>query len=181
VKIKVIFIILFVSAIGNLQAQKGEINISAGPLASFASYNYVQGHQTAVGVGLEAKGEYNFSNRSAVVVQTGSTFYGLKNHSDTAARHHRTMFSIAAGYKYRFGISGFFANVLVGIDKYSDYNNNSPYFGIDAAEVPTATMIGVGKRFHVKDNYFIEAGVDFISNSYEETRVNLKVTCSLFP
>jgi hypothetical protein len=178
-RIKALIVILFVSVIGAAQAQKGDISISGGPVVSFTSYNYGQSHHSAVGAGIEVKGQYNFSNRSSIVVQAHSAFYGFKNGSDSSTRHHRTIFSVAGGYKYQFGASGFFANVLIGIDKYSDYQGNSAYFGLDAAEVPTATTIGVGKRFKTKGNYFIEAGIDVISNSYEETRVNLKASFSL--
>jgi hypothetical protein len=179
-RIKVIIVMFFVSAFGVVRAQKGDISISGGPLLSFASYNYGQSHHNAVGAGVEVKGQYNFSKRSAIVLQAHSAFYGLKKGADSAARHHRTILSAAAGYRYQFAASGFFANILIGVDKYSDHESNSAYFGLDAAEVPTAIVIGIGKRFAVTDNYFIEAGIDFISNSYQETRVNLKATCSLF-
>ena len=76
-----------------------------------------------------------------------------------------SIISLKGGYKYDIGSSGFFVNGLVG----TDINNGAP--------APSLTL-GGGKRFSVKDVYFIDAGIDLIAGD-TQGRVNIKAAFSI--
>jgi hypothetical protein len=73
---------------------------------------------------------------------------------------------LKGGYKYDISTSKFFINGLVGTDIYSD----GP---------AVSFTLGGGKRFSIKDVYFIDAGIDFIGGDTEQ-RINIKVSFSIF-
>lgn len=157
----VIFIILFVSFFGAVQGQKGAISISAGPLVTFPPEDYGP-YRYATGFGLETIGQYNFTNKSALLLQIQFTHFRVRIYDFTDSTY--TSLSIKGGYRYQFTNSGFYANVLTGIETGWEGYNISP-------------ALGAGKRFTIKDVYFIDAGVDLISGS--PSRLNIKAVSSL--
>ncbi len=157
----VIFAIVFVSLFGAVQAQKGAKSISIGPVISFPLRTYAYSRQLPTGVGLEAIGQYNFSNRSAALLQIDYTSH---------RRFRMKIFSLAGGYRYQFGSSGLFANILAGISKIS-FDNYGSY-------VNDLLTLGAGKRFIIFNDYFIDAGIEY-GGGDGETRLNIKATFSL--
>lgn len=162
----VIIVMIFISLLESVQAQKGEKSISLGPLISFPLDRYIYPRCLKSGVGLEAIGQYNFSNKSALLLQTILASYGIRRESINYCEVPRSSISsLKGGYRYQFANTGFFTNVLAGIDSYDGFTSISFTFG-------------AGKRFTVKNVYFIDTGIDYIDGD-TESRVNIKATFSL--
>lgn len=166
---RLIILIILLTSFQIVQAQKGEVSVSAGPVVSLWTGNYING-QLKTGLGLEVSMQYNFTNRSAVVAEAGLTSFIVKNNrigSDTGTRYRKSINSFKVGYRYTFGATGIYSNILYGIDK----NDNSleGNFWI--------SILGVGKRFTLKNQYFIDAGIDFIGSIYP--RLNIKAAVGL--
>lgn len=156
--------IIFICILENIQAQKGEKSISVGPLISFPLDNTTPKFLT--GLGLEVIGQYNFSKKSAILLQTSLAFYGVDDRLGYQMFHSQ-IFSLKGGYKYQIGASGFFTNVLAGIETESRYSL-----------VFYSFTLGAGKRFTMKNSNFIDAGIDYIAGDTER-RINVKATFSL--
>src|SRR4051794_27905613 len=130
-----IFLLLLVILIQSVRAQKGHKSISGGPLISFPLQTpELAAYKT--GIGLEITGQYYLASRSSLLLQIGLTSLGAKYGESL------TILSLKGGYKYDIGPSGFFINGLVGTDIY-----NGP---------GASFTLGGGKRFSVKDVYFID-------------------------
>ena len=154
---RLIFLLLLVILFESVRAQKGYKSISAGSLISFPLES-PERDIYKTGIGLEITGQYYLASRSSLLLQIGLTSLGAKYGESL------TILSLKGGYKYDIGASGFFINGLVGTDI---YNGWAPSF-----------TLGGGKRFSVKDVYFIDAGIDLIGGDTEE-RVNIKVAFSI--
>ena len=165
-KKRVVFTLILVGLFGVAQTQKGEKSIAAGPLISFPIGSDGFPSILKTGVGLEAIGQYNFSNSSALQLKTTLTSWRYKYRIGSPRR--LTLLSLQGGYRYQFGTSGFFINGLAGTD-------------IDLADrfSTISFTLGSGKRFVVKDRYFIDAGIDLVKGD-AEGRVNFKAIFSLF-
>ncbi len=165
---RLIFILIIVTSSQVVQAQKGEVSISAGPLLSFGTkaYAYVQ---LTTGRSLEAAGQYNFTNRSAGVTEAGISSFIVKDRTgpNPETRYRKQISSFKIGYRYTFGATGIYSNILYGIDGYGNSIEGSSAISI----------LGVGKRFTLKNLYFIDAGVDWISSIYP--RLNIKAAFGL--
>ena len=168
-----IILLLITALSAKAEAQKGEKSIAAGLLVAFpVNHTVYSDYRTwNIGVGLEAIGQYNFTKKSAALLQlqltrfTGYRYYYYDNNRYT---HHSTSFislSLKGGYRYQFTTTGFYANVLVGVEQ-----GGRGYYN-------TSTALGVGKRFPVKDIYFIDAGLDYVSGNIN--RYNIKAVFSL--
>jgi hypothetical protein len=162
---RIIFIILFVGLSGGVWAQKGDKSISAGPFISFPTANHLIPDYTT-GVGIEATGQYNTSNRSAVLLQAGLTSLRIKQ-AYNIYNNNLTIASLKGGYKYDISSSGFFINGLVGADI-------EPADGFSTISF----TLGAGKRFPFRGIYFIDAGIDYIDGDTER-RLNIKAAFSL--
>ena len=149
-----ISLLLLVILFQSVRAQKGYSSISAGSLISFP----LESHAYKTGIGLEITGQYYLASRSSLLLQIGLTSLGAKYGENL------TIISLKGGYKYDIGPSGFFVNGLVGTDIY-----NGP---------GASFTLGGGKRFFVKDVYFIDAGIDLIGGDTQQ-RVNIKVAFSI--
>ena len=167
-------IILFIAIaglIGKVQAQKGEKSIAAGVLIAFPENKntiYSNGHNYNIGLGLEGIGQYNFTKKSAALLQlqltrfTGYDYYFTEPNAATKVNTSIMILSLKAGYRYQFTPSGFYANVLVGAESIGLF--------------PTAAL-GVGKRFTVKDIYFLDTGIEYSGGFIG--RYNIKAVFSL--
>src|SRR5690349_2832853 len=96
---RLIFLTCFLSFFKGVEAQKGEKSISAGPLISFPFRTSGMESDLKTGAGLEATGQYNISNKSALLVQTSFTYFGIKKGINTFAESIR-LISLKGGYKY---------------------------------------------------------------------------------
>lgn len=167
-RIQIIFVLLLFTFSGNAQAQKGTKSIAAGPLVSFPTGLYRSDFSLKPGVGVEAIGQYHFSNRSSVLLQTSLASFPGRNPYRGYIKQRLSLFSLSGGYQYQLSNTGFFTNALVGID----YDNYTRYSGM-------VLRLGAGKRILLKDAYFIDAGVDYIFlDTY--SRLNLKAVVSIF-
>ncbi len=164
---KILITIIFSFLLFTVYAQKGEKSISAGPFISYPFNTFGYRRRLSTGLGLEATGHYNLSNKSALLLRMGWTFYHQEYGYNDPVRSSITLFLFAGGYQYQFGNSGFFANFLAGIE-----NETYDYFNSGAF------TLGVGKRFKIKEERFIDSGID--ASTGAESRLNLKVTFSLF-
>lgn len=165
-----IFSIIFLSLFASVKGQNGEVSISTGPILSFIKDNKDLHERLSPGVGLEAVGQYNFSNKSSLLLQTSFASYGSKPKvgNDTAVKYRQTLYSLKVGYQYQFGASGLFINGLGGIEKYSGYDLTNSSFSL-----------GIGKRFSIKGIHFMDVGVDCISRP-TDIRFNIKALFCLF-
>ena len=166
---RLIFLIILATFFQVVQAQKGEVSFSAGPLVSLVTKHYITS-QPKTGLGLEASVQYNFTDRSAVVAEAGLASFSVKNNrvgTDTGKTYRKTINSFKIGYRYTFGETGIYSNILYGID-----NPNNSIEGKSSVSI-----LGVGRRFTLKNLYFIDAGIDFISSTYP--RFNIKATFGL--
>ncbi|MCW3089439.1 MAG: hypothetical protein JWP81_508 [Ferruginibacter sp.] len=160
-----IFLILLVSLFESVRAQKGDKSISAGPLISFPLEKHtIPGYKT--GVGIEVTGQYYLASKSSLLGQIGLTSFGTRQVLNSYEKNLKLM-SLKGGYRYDIGSSGFFINGLVGTDIDTEDGFTSAAF-----------TLGAGKRFPVKDVYFIDAGIDYIGGDTEK-RVNIKVAFSI--
>jgi hypothetical protein len=165
---KTTIILLLVSVVfAKAEAQKGEKSLAAGLLISFPENRniiYMDNRSLNTGVGLEGIGQYNFTQKSAALLQlqltrfSGQVYYNQFSSSFIGL-------SLKGGYRYQFTTSGFYANVLVGVETGSDGSLN------------TAAVLGLGKRFAIKDVNFIDAGLDYIIGDI--SRFNIKAVFSL--
>ena len=155
------FLTVVVSLCENVRAQKGDISLSLGPMISFPTASHtIPGYK--IGAGIEATGQYYFASRSSLLFQIGFTSFGTKQ-VQNYYENNLKLISIKGGYRYDIGSSGFFLNALVGTDIEAEDNFTTVSF-----------TLGAGKRFLVKDFYFIDAGIDYIDGDTER-RVNIKV------
>jgi hypothetical protein len=169
---RILFLLLLSGLLEAVQAQKGEKSIAAGILVVLPENNntiYSDGRTWNMGVGLEGIGQYNFTQKSAALLQlqlnrfTGYD-YGYFYEPNVFAKVHTSAItlSLKAGYRYQFTPSGFYANVLAGVE------SNGLY---------TTAALGVGKRFTVKDIYFLDTGIDYTGGFIR--RYNIKAVFSL--
>ena len=167
----IILLVLISGLLSKAEAQKGEKSIAAGILLALPENKntiYSNGHNYNIGVGLEGIGQYNFTQKSAALLQlqltrfTGYDYYFTEPNVATMVNTSIMTLSLKAGYRYQFTPSGFYANVLVGAE------SNGLF--------PTAAL-GVGKRFTVKDIYFLDTGIDYTGGFIR--RYNLKAVFSL--
>jgi hypothetical protein len=142
----ILVVLLVASFFGKAAAQKGNKSLAAGVIIALPqAADYYQFQTWNNGVGAEAIGQYNFSNKSALLLQlqvihfSGQTNYGF---SDTPVDY--TSISLKGGYRYDFTRSGFYANFLLGVEFYDMY---------------TPATLGIGKRFQIK-NHFLDAGIE---------------------
>jgi len=165
---KTIFLLFLLSGLFEaVYAQKGEKTVAAGPLISFPLGLESGTSNFKIGVGAEIIGQYNFSNRSALLLKTGLTSWAYKESVSNYYSKRLSLLTLQGGYRYQFGESGFFIDGLVGpdIDLRDSYSSAS-------------FTLGAGKRFTKKER-FIDVGIDFVGADAEE-RVNIKVLFSLF-
>jgi hypothetical protein len=169
---RTLFLLLLSGLLEAVQAQKGEKSIAAGVLVALPENKniiYSDGRTWNMGVGLEGIGQYNFTQKSAALLQlqlnrfTGYDF-GYFNYPNVLTKVHISAMtlSLRAGYRYQFTPSGFYANVLAGVE------SNGLY---------TSAALGVGKRFKVKDIYFLDTGIDYTGGFIR--RYNIKAVFSL--
>ncbi|HEV8081752.1 MAG TPA: hypothetical protein VGP55_01040 [Chitinophagaceae bacterium] len=177
---KRIIIIIVMNIVGLFQAaqaQKKEKSISAGLFISFPSdrNHYFSSDNFYNTVGLEVSGQYNFTNKSAIVIQSQ-----LSNYNTKAGLEKFTLFSIKGGYRYQFTNSGFYVNILGGIIKES--GNVDRQFRIDSGitqhVAKFSSTLGAGKRFIVKQSTFIDAGIESIADDGKK-RINIKADISI--
>src|SRR6188768_1106054 len=110
---KTMFALLLLSLYGMAQAQKGEKSISAGPLISFPLPKSKRGNSDLkTGWGLETIGQYNVSNKSALLVKLTYASWGYKEDATVYGVNRLSLLTIQGGYQYQFGRSGFFINGL---------------------------------------------------------------------
>ncbi|HUP13863.1 MAG TPA: hypothetical protein VM187_16695, partial [Niastella sp.] len=169
---KTIFLLVVIAGLlSKAEAQKGEKSIAAGIVVALPESRntiYENGHNYNIGVGLEGIGQYNFTQKSAALLQlqlnrfTGYDYYVTGPNVFAKVHTSAMTLSLKAGYRYQFTPSGFYANVLAGVE--------SGVFD------PTAAL-GVGKRFTVKDIYFLDTGIDYTGGFVR--RYNIKAVFSL--
>ena len=163
------FALLLISLYGIAQAQKGEKSIAAGPLMSFPLANSNRGESNLkTGMGLETIGQYNFSNKSALLLKLTFSSWSYKEDVIVYGTKRLSLLTIQGGYQYQFGSSGFFINGLVGTD-----------IELNDAFTTISFTLGAGKRFIINDTYFIDAGIDLVGGD-ADARVNIKALFSLF-
>ena len=178
-KITIIAFLLIGGCANIATAQKGEKSIAAGIFVALNSHKhllYPDGHTWNNGAGLEVTGQYNFTDKSAALVQIQLTRFSGQFYSNPGITESTSTlsFSLKAGYRYQFTPSGFYANVLAGIEGGDDQDESGDY---DKLYVPVA--IGIGKRFTIMDNYFIDTGIDYYASGFIN-RFNLKVVFIVF-
>ena len=165
---KIVVPLFLTGLFGTVQAQKGEKSITAGLLLSFPTQDvlYASGF-LKTGFGLEATGQSNISQNSALLLQTGLVGYGYKPYTGSASGARLVLFSLKGGYRYQFGATGIFLNVLAGID-------------VDLTDfaAPLSIPVGAGKRFKVKDVYFMDVSIDYVASEFFN-RVNCKAVFSI--
>jgi hypothetical protein len=166
----VIIAMILVSLFGAVQAQKGEKSISAGPFLCFPSRGYGYFFDYGSGKGLEISGQSNFTNKSSILIQSQLSYYRPQ-----AGINNLTLLSLKGGYRYQFGNSGIFTNVLAGILKEFGGDINS-HFGHGNKSL--SFTVGAGKRFTIRKVSFIDAGIEYIDGD-GITRTNIKATISL--
>ncbi|MEP7229159.1 MAG: hypothetical protein ABI691_02840 [Ginsengibacter sp.] len=169
-RVKTIFTLLFIGIFISAWAQKGEKSISAGPLISFpfAPESSTGQNDINPGLGLEAIGQYNFTDKSALLLKTTLTSWGYKKNGIIYDTKRLTLFSLQFGYKLQFLNSGFFIDGLVGTDT-----------ELRDGFTTISFTLGAGKRFMIKDNGFMNVAIDLVGGDVEN-RINLKVIFSLF-
>jgi hypothetical protein len=162
--------LVFVSFYNIAQAQKGEKTIAAGPLISFPlPTETVTGRSDLkTGIGLEAIGQYNVSKKSALVLKATLSSWRYRSNLISYERNRLNFFTVQGGYNYQFHPSGLFLNGLVGSD-FELYDGFST----------VSFTLGLGKRFRVREIYFIDAGIDLVGGD-AESRVNIKALFSIF-
>ena len=177
----IIFILLLIGLFEAVQAQKDQISIAAGPLLSFPlkSNSRTGKSYLNTGVGLEGIGQYNFSEKSALLLKTGLASWAYKDReiTDSVLAHYGnkrlTLLSIQGGYRYQIGTSGFFINGLIGLD-----------FDLHDRLTTRSFTLGAGKRFLMKKDRFLDTGIDLLRGHTQteetQTRLNMKVVFRLF-
>jgi hypothetical protein len=162
-KVKFIFsVVISVAVLAQVQAQKGQADVTAGPMVSIPVIPDIK-----TGIGLEATGEYLFSRKSGVLLQLGITSFKIEDYDYYEDK--LKFFSVKMGYKYNLTKSGFFLNGLIGTDIEILYGENIGY---------ASFTFGGGKRFSIKGGRFIDVGIDYI-NGDTEGRFNIKAAIGL--
>jgi hypothetical protein len=143
----IITLLLVAGFFGKASAQKGDKSLAAGLLIAIPqAADYYQYEAWNTSAGAEAIGQYNFSNKSAVLLQLQVIhFAGHENYGFSDYPVDFTSISLKGGYRYDFTKSGFYANFLLGVELNGMY---------------TPATLGLGKRFQLK-NHFIDAGLDY--------------------
>jgi hypothetical protein len=144
-----ILLIVVWSLLGNLHAQKGEKSIAAGLFVAFPDKQstYVDFTRWKTSIGVEAIGQYAFSNKSALLFQlqavrlSGDHFNGSVEHPT-----HELSTALKGGYRLQLYPSGFFINALVGLE----LNRGN-----------TTGTLGLGNRFELPDNRYLDIGVEY--------------------
>ncbi len=166
---RILLLLHITGLLGTAHAQKDEKSIAAGLLISIPAGADGSRSYLKPGIGLEALGQYNFSNRSAVLLKTTLVSWAYQdrivNYWETKRDSYLT---IHAGYGYRFGGSNFFIHGLVGRD--IDLHDRFTSFSF---------TLGAGKRFMVNEDRFFDVGLDLVGAD-AENRVNIKMLFSLF-
>ena len=158
-------VLTFLCLCGAVWAQKGETCIAAGPVISFPLKSYGYPSYLKTGAGLEVIGQHNFSNRSSFLADFGWAFYRVRPQTGGYEIDDRSIFSFKLGYKYTFDKSGVFLNGLAGAD-------------VELKESYISFTFGAGRRFPIKDIYFIDVGVDYIDGD-TAPRINVKALFSV--
>jgi hypothetical protein len=164
----ILFLLLSAAVFGVTHAQKGEKNISAGPVFSFPA-GITSADILKPGIGIEVVGQSFLSQKSSILLTTSLVTWGYQEGAINYPENNRlTVFTIQGGYRHQAGNSGIFLNGLLGVD-------------IDLSDgfLTGAFGFGAGKRLIVKENRFIDIGIDFIGAD-AAARVNLKILLSLF-
>lgn len=180
-----IALLILFTLIGGIQAQQGEKSIAGGLYVAFLPQRTVNLYDFSrfrkMNVGLEAIGQYNFTDKSAALLQIQLTrFAGQEyEYSYSPTPPHQTIIgehpfsflslSLKGGYRYQFTQSGFYANVLAGIEEGKTGTYSETFFPV---------AVGCGKRFPIKDFYFIDVGIERISGGYVN-RWNVRAVFSL--
>ncbi len=148
-------------------AQQGEKSLSAALVVAPSDDRVSVGLQNfavSTGLGIEVAGLSHVSHNGAIVLQAGVTRFRC---SSTFTNFLRlpvvTPIYVKGGYRYRFTESGFFVNALTGLE----YWDKKVYLPLTA---------GVGKRFFLNADRFIDAGIDFTSGTLN--RINVKAAVS---
>jgi hypothetical protein len=163
-----VLVLLCIAFTGATQAQKGAVSIAAGPLISIpVAFREARVYTNLKpGAGIVAIGQYNVSDKSALLLQMGLAVYGNKYYFNYYGQRRISIFSLQGGYKYHLGSRGYFINGLAGFDSYSNYGS-AICFGL-----------GAGKQFIIKEAYFINGGVDYMFGD-TDPRFNFKAAFSL--
>jgi hypothetical protein len=157
---------------GKVSTRKGKKSVAAGLLVAvsgnsrtnFNPYEYSWG----TGLGIEVIGQSIIADKSALLLQLQLTrFRGSLPYTTPWGERVVTPISLKAGYRYRFTASGFYANVLAGLEHAKSYGMYLP------------AAVGVGKRIALKDKYFVDTGIDFTGGFV--SRFNIKAVFSLLP
>jgi hypothetical protein len=158
-------LILFMLLLGDLHAQKGERSLAAGLLLAFPEKysRYRDFTNWKTGVGIEGIGQYNLSEKSALLLQLQVIRFSGRYYSGfTEFPMHEFSAAVKGGYRYQFDPSGFFINALVGYELSSGY---------------TPAALGVGKRFLLHNSRFLDAGIEYAGGEISSYR--LRVVFSL--
>lgn len=166
---KAICYLLLTLLLAKAEAQKGEKSLAAGVLAAISDNNSTpyNGYEYSwrTGAGLDVTGQCNITDKSSLLLQFQVTrFRGSSSYTSLLNEPVVTTISLKGGYSYQLTSSGFYLNVLIGLE----YANHETY-------LPAA--LGVGKRITVNDKYFVDAGIDFTGGFV--SRFNLKAIFSL--
>jgi hypothetical protein len=165
-KKRTISLLVFVTAVlSNAKAQKGEKSIAAGLLLALPENRNIiryDDRSSNMGVGLEGIGQYNFTQKSAALLQLQLTLFNGYRNDNFQLKVRPLILSLRGGYRYQFTTSGFYANALAGLESYG---------------LGTSATLGVGKRFTVKDRYFLDTGIDYTGGFIR--RYNIKAVFSL--
>ncbi|OLY91796.1 hypothetical protein BUE76_07705 [Cnuella takakiae] len=165
-----ILIVVANGLIGTADAQKGDKSIAAGLLVGLPENDviYEDNRDWDYGVGLEGVGQLNFTDRSAALLQiqltrfSGYSYNFLDPNGPTRAPTSALSLSLKAGYRYQFTKSGFFANLLAGVETNGLYSS---------------AALGIGKRITVKEIYFLDVGIDYSGGFVR--RYNIKAVFSI--
>ena len=162
-----LFLIVLSGFFEVVQAQKGEKTLTGGPLISIPLGLESGTSDINPGIGVELIGQWNISNRSALLLKTTLASWGYKERMTTYGDNRFSLLTFQGGYRYLFGTAGFFADGMVGIDLDLNENYTTGCF-----------TLGLGKRFINKGRY-IDVGIDLVGGDADE-RLNIKVLFSLF-
>jgi hypothetical protein len=166
---KTAIILLLVTGLSaQAEAQKGEKSIAAGPLISFPLGLESRGSHYKTGLGAEILGQYNVSNRSALLLKITLASWAYKERYVLYGAKRLSFLTLQGGYRYRFGTSGYFMDGLVGVD-----------MDLHDSFTSVSFTLGAGKRLIVNEERFFDVGIDFVGGDAEE-RLNIKVLFTLF-
>ena len=143
----IICLLSFIMLWGKSEAQKGDKSIAAGVLVALpVSDPYSPYESWNTGFGIEGIGQYNFSNKSSLLLQFQAIYFSSQqNYAPSSFSTSIITLALKGGYRYDFTPNGFYANFLIGLE---------------LKELLTPATLGVGKRF-LLGNHFIDAGVEY--------------------